>query len=274
MDLLDFNIFKNFYICRNITAVSRRLYLSQPTISYRLNKLQEELNVKLYEYDGEYHFTDQSKVFFQFCENMLTEFEGVQKKLKIQQLLKINLSTVAAYLYLDKIYTILKLKEIYPVISFTSSDIAITELIEGRAFLSIVGGIKVDLSKSIEKVSLKREKLVLIYNSACRDEISDIPIIIDEHSSGIHKLVLDYLDKFENVEIVGEIGLTSERISLVSAHKIGFFIPESYLDILPNIYPTVKVSDKYFFYRDILLLYNKKDSSNELVKIFIEKLNE
>lgn len=43
MDFLDLQIFKQLYLQRNITAVSKSLYLSQPSVSYRLKKIQEDM---------------------------------------------------------------------------------------------------------------------------------------------------------------------------------------------------------------------------------------
>jgi len=140
MDLLDLKIFKQLYIQRNISAVSRFLYLSQPTISYRLNKLQQELNITLYAYDGEYHFTPQGKVFYEYCERILRDHDELVTRLEGMNDFTVNLSTVATYLYLEPIYKLLHEKGLFPRIHTCRSDEAIRNIIDHQADVAIVGG--------------------------------------------------------------------------------------------------------------------------------------
>lgn len=273
MDLLDLKIFKQLYIQRNISAVSRYLYLSQPTISYRLNKLQQELNIKLYDYDGEYHFTRQSKVFYEYCERLLRDYDEMLAKLDDTDDFTVNLSTVATHLYLEPIYRILADKGLFPKVYSCKSDEAIRNIIDHRADVAIVGGTNMELPKSIDVIPLKDERIVLVYNKSLPHDMSRIPLIIDQKDSGIHSVVRKYLEQFENVQVVAEMGTTADRLSLIDCHPLGLFINETYLKNIQEYYPRIAVSNRYQIHRNILLLANQSSRYKELIGILIEKLN-
>lgn len=275
MDIIDLKIFKELYFRRNITIVSKILYLSQPTVSYRLNKIQDELNVKLYEYDGGYRFTEEGSKFYNFCNETLNNYNQLASSLAAKQQIVINLSAVASWIYLPSVYTILQSNGYIPIINISSSDTAIAGLLEKRAIAAIVGGIKMELSKDIYVVELNEEKIVLALNTSLQDDLDKIDLIIDEKRSGLHSIVLDYIHAHGGgiPKIVGEIGSSVEKLFLVERFPLGVFIPERYLHMVKYDEKSIKISDNYSFYRKIFLLFHKEDAKMKIINRIIENLN-
>jgi DNA-binding transcriptional LysR family regulator len=273
MDLLDLKIFKQLYIQRNISAVSRFLYLSQPTISYRLNKLQQELNITLYAYDGEYHFTPQGKVFYEYCERILRDHDELVTRLESMNDFTVNLSTVATYLYLEPIYKLLHEKGFFPRIYTCRSDEAIRNIIDHQADVAIVGGVNMELPRHIDVIPLKDERIVLVYHQSLSHDIRKIPLVIDQKDSGIHAVVLNYLEQFDQVNIVAEMGTTADRLALINHEPLGLFINETYLKEIQDRYPHIVISDTYQIHRNILLLAGKSSRYGDIIHTLIEKLN-
>jgi DNA-binding transcriptional LysR family regulator len=274
MDLIDLKIFKELYFRHNITEVSKNLYMSQPTVSYRLNKMHDELNVTLYEYDGGYKFTEEALQFYNFCNETLTNYEQMTSSLKAKQQIVINLSSVASWIYLPSVYSVLQAQGYVPIINISSSDTAISGLLEKRALAAIVGGIKIELSKEVERIELKEERIVLALNETVEDDITKIDLLIDEKRSGLHSTVLDYVKNQGEPRIVGEIGSSVEKLFLVERFPLGVFIPERYLNMVNYDTLKIKISKKYFFSRKIFILFHKQDSKRKVIKELIEKLNE
>lgn len=142
MDFVDLKIFKKLYITRNLTQVSRELYLSQPTLSYRLNRLRDELDAKLYHYDGKFHFTESGKKFYEFCVRSLSDHNKFLQELDNRNIVRVDLSASARYRYLDTIYSVFTEHKSFPIIKFTTSDEAVSDLLDEQTMLSIVGGLK------------------------------------------------------------------------------------------------------------------------------------
>jgi DNA-binding transcriptional LysR family regulator len=273
MDFIDLKIFKKLYITHNLTQVSRELYLSQPTLSYRLNKLRDELDAKLYHYDGQFHFTESGRKLYQFCERALKEHDGFIRELDNRNIIRIALSAVARYLFLEKIYAVFEESRAFPIINFTTSDEAVTELLEDRAMLSVVGGLKSEPdSHEFYTKELQSETLVLVYNERLIDDIGRIPILNDEVDSGLHEMVLEYLEQFESTKIAGEIGNALEKISLVNDHPVGAFVPEYFFAEIRDRFPKIRGSEQHRFSRELYLLCQKKYLSNPTVEKIIRTL--
>lgn len=273
MDFIDLKIFKKLYITRNLTQVSRELYLSQPTLSYRLNKLRDELEAKLYHYDGQFHFTESGRRLYQFCERALKEHESFMQKLDNRNIIRLALSAAARYLYLETIYSVFDDSPAFPIINFTTSDAAVSALLEDKAMLSVIGGLKTEPdSHEFYTQALQTENMVLVYNERLIDDISRIPILNDEVDSGIHEFVLEYLEQYENTRVVGEIGTSLEKISLVNNHAIGAFVPDHFFEAVRRDYPHIRQSETHAFSRQFYLLCQRQYLSNPYIARIIELL--
>jgi len=270
MDITDIKIFKDFYIYRNLTEVSKLNYITQPSVSYRLGKMQEELKTKLYEYNGEYIFTDSGKLFYEYCIKAFDEYQKITERVQKKKHLAINVSTTAVYLYLPELYDLLQ--EYHLSIEFLHSDAAIRNVVEGRSFFSIIGGINMELPKFILCKILREDRINLLFNKSLSDNIEDIPIILDERSSGLYKLVKDYLNNLQNYKIVAEIGTAFEKVKLIECNPAGIFISGAYIDEIMEKSDAIVVSQKYYFKRKIYILFHSKNENHPIIKSTIERL--
>lgn len=272
MDLQDLKIFKQLYLQRNITAVSKSLYLSQPSVSYRLKKLQEDLGVELYKFDGAYHFNEKSKIFFDYCVNVLDGYDEIIEQLREDERYAISLSTISTSLYQNTIFKACLDLNVYPNIRTCTSNEAIVDVLEGRSRFAIVGGYQKEISNSLETIELKSEKIVFVYNKLCKDDMSATNIVLDQLNSGIRKGIDEYLEKFSKVNIIGEVGTTSHRLNLINEHCIGMFIQEKYLNNIDHL-KNVKVSPKHYFIHNISLIIKKSELENHITSELINILN-
>lgn len=274
MTFQDIKLFTIFYEFRNLSEVAIQCNLSQPSVSYRLKKIEDAVECKLYTYDGKFHFTKNGEEFYTFCKNSLSDYSELKKNLSDRNEIKVSLSSVAADFFLKEIYSIIVEAGFFPNIITASSELSIRNVIEDKSLFAIVGGIrKESLPKGICCFSLMKEHVSLIYNSKLPDEIDYIPILIDDSRSGLNKSIFDYLLKFEECKIIGEVGKSSEKMQLIEDNNIGFFLPDRYIEKNRFSKLTYKVSKKYGFSRDIHFMYNKKNENNKIVQKTIEILN-
>lgn len=272
MDFQDLKIFKQLYLQRNITAVSKTLFMSQPSVSYRLRKIQEELGVALYEFDGAYHFNERSKVFFDYCIKVLNSFDITADRLHKDQRYTVSLSTISTSLYQSAIFRkCLELNQ-YPSIRTCTSDEAVLDVLENRSRIAIVGGVGVELKNTMETIHLHSEKIFFVYNKECSGNLSETPLVLDQVNSGIRKGIDEYIQNFSNVKIVGEVGTTSHRLQLINDHSIGMFIQEKYLQIIHHL-NNVRISDEVYFKHHVSLLTKKTELQNSVTSELIEYLN-
>jgi len=274
MNIEDLKIYKTFYEYRNLTEVASRCNVSQPTVSYRLKKIEEELAGKLYTFDGRYHFNENGIRFYEFCKKSLTEFDSFKDHLILRDELHISLSSVATIYYMDTIYELLNERDKYPVISTTNSTEAIRDVADGDSVFAVVGGLKNSkLPSQLEKQRIVNETIVLAFNESLPDDIGYIPIVLDDRQSGLNPLAQEYLSTHNTYKVVGEIGKSFEKINLVEQHPIGIFLPSEYKRFIhQNHSNAIRISSSYFFQRDMYIVYNR-DNHTELVQSFIEKLN-
>ncbi len=272
MDMIDMRMFHKLYTSRNISEVAKELYLTQPTISYRLNKLRDELDKKLYEYSGGFHFTESGKKLYAFCDSVLREYKRFLKELESKEAFRINMSPAARLHYLDQVYGLFQETATFPLINFTSCDEAISQLINDKIHAAFVGGLKMDLSQKEYLIrELMTEEIILAYHESCPDDISGIPIINDEITSGLYDLNLDYLEQFEGKKIIGEIGNAIDKMSLINRSPGGIFIPRCYAEPRLEQFPGVRISEKYGYERTISLIFKKKNMNNSFIKVLIEE---
>lgn len=272
MDFQDLKIFKQLYLQRNITAVSKTLFMSQPSVSYRLRKLQEELGVELYEFDGAYHFNERSKVFFDYCIKVLNSFDITVDRLHEDERYAVSLSTISTSLYQSAIFSkCLELKQ-FPSIRTCTSDEAILDVLENRSRIAIVGGVNQELTSAVDTVHLHSEKILFVYNKECTGELGSTPLVLDQANSGIRHGIDEFIQNYSNVTIAGEVGTTSHRLQIINQHPIGMFIQEKYLQHVHHL-KDIKISDEIFFEHHITLIAKKTEFQNPVTDAIIQFLN-
>ncbi len=277
MDLLDLRIFHDLYLEQNLTLVSKRLHLSQPTVSYRLNKIQEELGKPLYHFDGSYQFNSKAVQFFNYCRRSLEGYDALKESFARDNRYEVHLSAVAGYEYLSVIYQSLENAGVYPVIRITNSEIALSQVIEGQANLAIVGGLNRAIPRNLILQPLQEDKVILMYNASLPDDVSCIPLLVDEPHSGLRVLTDQYLETLAEKgsalpAVVGEIGSSFEKILIAKEKPVGFFIPQAYLSLIKYNRELIKTAEQYAFSRKVYAVYPRKLKGDPVLKTLIPLL--
>ena len=103
--LRQFLIFKIVIVKQNFTKASRLLYISQPTISKQMKKLEKDCNMIFFKYNNKNFFlTRDGQIFYQYIERILyicEESYRILKEIKIGDRESIKLgvtSNIALYL--------------------------------------------------------------------------------------------------------------------------------------------------------------------------------
>lgn len=108
----------------NFTAASRELYITQPTVSMQMKKLEESLNTRLFEQVGRrIHLTYEGRAFLETCRDI---FAGIAQ---FDELITNRIETVGGALTLAGVTTteyfvpvlLGVFKKLYPQISFSLS---------------------------------------------------------------------------------------------------------------------------------------------------------
>ncbi|MEF2097343.1 LysR family transcriptional regulator [Bacillus sp. CFBP9009] len=78
MDKKDWLILKKVYAEKNITKAAELLYISQPTLTYRLQQIEKEFDIKLF-YRGRRGvvFTEQGELLVTYAEDMLKQQQDI-----------------------------------------------------------------------------------------------------------------------------------------------------------------------------------------------------
>src|SRR5690625_3808983 len=78
----DWEMLKMLYEQKNITKTADLLYLSQPSLSYRIKQLERELGITILKRGRRgIEFTDQGEYLVKYAEEMLVKFTNFQENL-------------------------------------------------------------------------------------------------------------------------------------------------------------------------------------------------
>lgn len=149
MDFKDWEIIKTISEELSLTKTAEKLYTSQPALTYRLNKLEEELGVNiLVRHSSGVGLTKEGEYLAEYSKKMLLEYELMKKhinnlKLENEKTINIGVSTTVAKYKLASILH--DFKEKYPDIKInlktgaSSSELPIL-LKENKIQLALLRG--------------------------------------------------------------------------------------------------------------------------------------
>lgn len=180
MDEKDWVILKTIYEDRNITKASERLYISQPSLTYRIKQLEKEFGVKILSRGKKgVEFTEHGEYLVQYASNMLTILEKVKEQLsnmdnKVKGTLKLGVSKIYARYELPNILSLFLKK--YPEVDIQlktgfSSEIC-QMLHREEAHVGIVRG---NHDWDGPKVLISEEKIYAVSKHPI--DISNLPVI-------------------------------------------------------------------------------------------------
>ncbi|KKI92366.1 LysR family transcriptional regulator [Bacillus sp. SA1-12] len=167
MDKKDWLILQMVYAEKNITKAAERLYISQPTLTYRLQQIEKEFDIKLF-YRGRrgVDFTEQGELLVKYAEDMLKQQKEMEEMLwntgnEVRGTLRLSVSRTFAFYRLPQI-----LKEFnkqFPKVEFhvnTGVNIDVVQTIYKQdAHIGIVRG---DHSWPSKKITITEENIAVL----------------------------------------------------------------------------------------------------------------
>lgn len=159
--------FASVYKTRNFTHTADELFLSQPTVSMQIKKLEENLGVELFERSGKQDVvpTDEAQFLYPRILQILDEWQDASTRVKERENYRdrcsIACSHTCAIYYVPKLMP--KLIEKFPTVDFSlsmmNSDEAVLQMEQNTIDLSFVEIAKG--SPHLEQTPLYQDELVL-----------------------------------------------------------------------------------------------------------------
>lgn len=279
MEDRDWLIVRMLHQHKNISKAAQLLYLSQPSLTARIRRIEDEFGVKLiYRGSRGIHFTPEGEYLAQCAETMLTTFDRIKEQVvNLSKEIKGTLRLAAPnYLARFKLPQLLRLfKECYPQVEFDvtngwSRDIC--KLLYNHDIH--VGFVRTEYDWPGEKQLLHQEPLCIAAKTAFR--LCDLPRLprIDYHTDIAYKSLLDRWWS-ENFSQPPKIGMTVSQLDICKAmvvNGLGYGILP--LTVFTNSEPIfhVPVTDQAgkTILRNTWMLYQSEITELKLVRLFIE----
>ena len=227
MDIHHLKIFASVYKNKSFTGASKKLHISQPTISEHIKNLENSLDCRLFDRMGRTIMpTAEADVLYPKALQLLDDLERIQEEVsatggEIKGRILIGASTIpGAYILPRKAHTF---KQQFPETVFEvliKDSKKITEMVLNHDLLCGIVGARME-SEKLNYTPLIEDELVLV---ADRDmgnnkklikaqELLSLPFLIREKGSGTRQTLENYLGKknisAENLHIVATLGSTS-----------------------------------------------------------------
>ncbi|MBT2730364.1 LysR family transcriptional regulator [Bacillus sp. ISL-75] len=178
MDKKDWLILQMVYAEKNITKAAERLYISQPTLTYRLQQIEKEYDIKLF-FRGRrgVDFTEQGELLVKYAEDMLKQQQDMEEKLwnsgnEVRGTLRLSVSRTFAFYRLPQILK--GFNEQFPKVEFhvnTGVNIDVLQSIYKQdAHIGIVRG---DHSWPSKKMTITEENITIL--SSQEINLKDLP---------------------------------------------------------------------------------------------------
>jgi DNA-binding transcriptional LysR family regulator len=134
MDEKDWTILDILGKERNITRTAERIYLSQPSLTHRLQQLEKELGIELLVYRGRrgIEFTEQGELLVEYAREMLARLDEVKEMLtrrhgELRGTLRLGVSRSVALYRLPAVLR--RFSEQYPLVEFDITTALSQELL-------------------------------------------------------------------------------------------------------------------------------------------------
>lgn len=225
----------------SFTKAAGKLFLSQPSVSGHISKLEQELGITLFHRDNKsIELTDAGKIFFSHATEILNQKQKTLLNLnkytgKIEGILEIGASNTTAQYILPRYLADFRKK--YPGVIFNllqmSSKHVETSLLNGELDFGLVGSRAQDKNLIYEK--LAEDTLVAIappkapfteMDSISLCQLLKYPIVVRREGSATRKLFEDALEKsgkIKDLKIAAYFD-TAEMVALSVQHGLGLAI--------------------------------------------------
>lgn len=198
MDSMDWEILRELFKCKNITQTSKTLRTSQPAVSYRINKIEQEFNVKIIHRNKKgVVFTSQGEMIVNYAISMLKDKQKLKEDLisqenTVQGILRLSASSIFSRYQLPKILS--EFSQKYPAVEFDVNTGWSEEVFKSvHNDYSQVGILRGDYSFSSEKIRLMKEKIYVVSKHPIDiTDLPHLPRIYYNTDTSLNKLIDDW----------------------------------------------------------------------------------
>jgi len=234
MDIHHLRVFASVFQDKNFSKASKKLLLSQPTVSAHIKALEEEYNCKLFDRLGRTIIpTKEAEVLYQYAIEIIEKADAIKEAIgsfgnKISGKLIIGASTIPGTYLLPLIMTSFQKK--YPSVSFQiliADSKKIVESLSKHELLMGIVGAKLGNDKinylpflDDELIAISSPSLIKNDRMALK-ELIRFPMILREEGSGTRTMTEQILSErgipHHNISIAGIFGSTDAVKQAVKA---------------------------------------------------------
>ena len=247
MDSIDWEILCELFKYKNITKTSKVLRTSQPAVTYRINKLEEEFNVKIIHRNKKgVVFTSPGEMLVNYAASMLKKNQQIKEDLlnqenKVQGVLRLSASSIFSRYRLPEILS--EFSRQFPLVEFDVNTGWSEEVFRSvHNDTSQVGILRGDYSFSSKKIHLMTDKLYVVSKYPIDlEDLPNLPRVYYNTDTSLNRLIDDWwmghfiepstvTIKVDNMEtskqfVLNGLGFTILPDILLEAHDDLFTIP-------------------------------------------------
>lgn len=283
MDSIDWEILRELFKYKNITQTSKTLRISQPAVTYRINKLEKEFDIKIIHRNKKgVVFTSAGEMIVNYAISMIKGNQKLKEDLinqenTVQGILRLSASSIFSRYQLPKILSEFSTK--YPLVEFDVNTGWSEEVFKSvHNDYSQVGILRGDYSFSSEKIRLMQEKIYIVSkNKISIDDLPHLPRIYYNTDTSLNKLIDDWwIGRFiEPSSITIKVDNMETSKEFVQ-NGLGFSIlPDILLDDNENLFkvPCLDQSGDYII-RNTDMILKQQYLNNTVVRAFYNFMQE
>ncbi|SNZ06567.1 DNA-binding transcriptional regulator, LysR family [Persephonella hydrogeniphila] len=226
MEVLDYHklkIFKTVADTRSFSKAAELLFLSQPTVTLQIKKIENYLGITLFRRDKKgVILTEEGKILYEYASKILDDYNLLEEGLSnlrenLQKSLRIGASTtIGDFLLPDILPSFLKDKEGVKVNLFVGNSKEIEEGILSKTFY--IGLIEDEVhSNKYEQFEFFSDEIILIASKntdipdvVAPKDLQNYRFVFREQGSGTRNIVEKRLEK-EGVKIKADMEISSSK---------------------------------------------------------------
>ncbi|MGK9044225.1 LysR family transcriptional regulator [Mammaliicoccus vitulinus] len=283
MDSMDWEILRALFKYKNITQTSKILRISQPAVTYRINKLEAEFNVDIINRNQKgVVFTSPGEIIVKYALAMIKDSQKLKEELinqenKVQGTLRLSASSIFSRYQLPKILS--EFSQKYPLVEFDVNTGWSEEVFKSvHNDYSQVGILRGDYSFSSEKIRLMTEKIYIVSkNPISIDDLPHLPRIYYNTDTSLNKLIDDWwIGRFVEPSSIAIKVDNMETSKEFVQHGLGFSIlPDILLKNNQDLYkiPCLDQNGNAMI-RNTDMILKEQYLSNNVVRAFYEFMKE
>ena len=273
---------------KNLTKAAQELYISQPTLSKHLKKIEQELNGKIFNYNkNQYTPTYLGRKYIEYAERILAVDANWKKELEDLSScnkgeLSIAFPPLRSACIIPKVMPEFCKKYPNIKINFLEESNEIEEKLLHSDTLDLAVFNETTINPELEYQTVGKEEILIMTPTKLSDQswldlesIKDESFILNFPNQTTGKIVNDLFDK---ADIIPNVLFHTRNIQaaalLCEQGHVICFVPETYVDILPlKKKPNLYSIGKHKAYSTLVIAYKKNKYMTEYEKYFIELIH-